>query len=252
MDTRQPSTGNTVHATRYTQKLLGIESDAKTVKGSRYGYMTGIVYLAPGNLSGRELCAFRTDGCSASCLNTAGHGQFDSTQRARITKTQRFTANPVRFVDDLSAEITKLERRARARQLQPVVRLNGTSDLPWEHLRGSDGQTLMAQHARVQFYDYTKNAPRFTAQRLPKNYHLTFSRSEKNEQACRRFLWEHKGTVSVVFGTKKGQPLPSTWHGYRVIDGDTHDLRFLDPRGIVVGLRAKGRAKQDTTGFVVR
>ena len=37
----------------------------------------------------------------------------------------------------------------------------------------------------------------------------------------------------------------------KVIDGDTHDMRFKDPRNVVVGLKAKAEAKVEDNGFVI-
>jgi hypothetical protein len=125
--------------------------------------------------------------------------------------------------------------------------LNGTSDLPWERIDPS----LFALNPDVTFYDYTKIAGRFRG--LPANYHLTFSRSETNDRIARSWLILGAGNVAVVFDTPKGRALPSHWNGFPVIDGDTDDLRFLDPKGVVVGLRAKGKARKgDEYGFVVK
>jgi hypothetical protein len=52
--------------------------------------------------------------------------------------------------------------------------------------------------------------------------------------------------VAAVF-----HKVPETYLGRTVINGDETDLRFLDPKGVIVGLKAKGKAKKDTTGFVV-
>ena len=235
--------------------LLAIGADAKTVKGESKGVLTGIVYLAPSTLSGKQLCAFASPGCIAGCLNKAGRGQFTKTQLARIAKTHVFLADPPAFVDRLARDIAGLVRKAQRSDMIPAVRLNGTSDLPWENLRGTDGQSLLARFPTVQFYDYTKNHARmraFLLGKLPANYHLTFSRSECNE-ATALSLASMGGHVAVVFSTPKGQALPTVWASFPVLDGDTTDLRFTDPPGpAIVGLRAKGPAKRDTTGFVVR
>jgi hypothetical protein len=134
-----------------------------------------------------------------------------------------------------------------------AVRLNGTSDLPWENLGGELGLTLMERHPDLTFYDYTKNPKRmyrYLAGVMPENYKLTFSRSESNEDLADKFV-RRGGNVAVVFTTPKGNTLPETYLGRPVIDGDEHDLRFLDPRGVVVGLRAKGKAKTSRSDFVV-
>jgi hypothetical protein len=190
-----------------------------------------------------------TPGCRASCLNTAGRGAFSSVQTGRARKRHWFRTDRPGFVRALAADIRRLIRQAKRRGLTPVVRLNGTSDVVWERV----APELFIQFPTVQFYDYTKIARRLAPDWAhPANYALTFSRSECNDTDALRILSNGRGTVAVVFATRKGQPLPTTWQGAPVIDGDLSDLRILDPPGVIVGLRAKGRAKADTTGFVVR
>lgn len=234
--------------------LLNIDSNAKTVKGQKKGYLTGILYLAPHRESGvMNVCANASPGCIATCLFTAGRGAFPKVRQARVRKTLEFNRGPAFFVDRLVKEITSLCRKAAKRKLIPVVRLNGTSDLPWEIIKGSAGKCLMDVFPGVQFYDYTKSNTRmlrFYVGALPRNYHLTFSRSECNGDNAYTHI--RRGVnVAVPFKVKRGEALPKEWGGYPVIDGDQHDLRFLDPRGVVVGLRAKGKARKDTSGFVV-
>ncbi len=225
------------------KKLLNVDKNAKTVKGQSKGYMTGILYLAPAKLSGREVCPFRSEGCTKTCLNTAGQGVFDTVQKARIERTQNYFADKTAFLARLEKEIEAVIRKAEKSGLIPVFRINGTSDMPALAL------PLAKRFPDVQFYDYTK-IPRPETRILP-NYHLTFSLSENNWEMADLAL-QAGISVAVVFDTKKGQPLPETWRGYKVIDGDENDLRFLDERGVIVGLRAKGKAKKDDTGFVVR
>ncbi len=224
-------------------KLLSVNADAKTVKGVKKGYLTGILYLAPANTSGYQVCANSTPGCRAACLFTAGRaGCFPRINDARILKTQWLMNDRPGFMTQLSRDICALERKAMREDLIPCVRLNGTSDLIWL-------ATGLAQAFRdIQFYDYTKHPQPW--ERVRSNYHLTFSYSESNAVECCQAL-EHGVNVAMVFDVKRGQPLPKTWCNYKVIDGDLSDLRFLDPKGVIVGLRAKGKAKKDTTGFVV-
>lgn len=242
--------------------LLSIAADAKTVKGEKQGYMTGILYLAPASIAGvGNLCPDATAGCRDACLYTAGRGVFNSVQTARIAKTKRFHADRLGFMADLVKSIAALVRKASKANMVPVVRLNGTSDLPWENIKLGpiDGRSLMEIFPEVQFYDYTKSARRMermlAGQNWPANYHLTFSRSECNDTSARGVL-ARGGNVAVVFSTRKGEALPDSWWGYRVINGDTSDLRFLDAApqgaiGYVIGLYAKGRARKDASGFVV-
>lgn len=233
-------------------KLLTVDN-AKTSKGESLGFLTGILYLAPSSLSGRNVCSHASQGCIDSCLFSAGMGAFSNVQDARIAKTRAFFANPKGFVEDLAKDIEALARKAAKLGFEPCVRLNGTSDLPWENLGGEAGVCLARRFPGIRFYDYTKNPARiraFLAGRMPENYFLTFSRSECNGEVALE-LAKAGANVAVVFSTKKGEDLPKEWAGRPVIDGDLHDLRFLDGRGRVVGLRAKGQAKKDESGFVV-
>lgn len=227
-------------------RLLTLQN-AKTVKGEALGFLTGILYLAPAETAGRgNVCPFASAGCRAACLFTAGRGRFWNVRAARIRKTREFFDSPAHFVDRLAEDVAALVRLAGRRGMRPTVRLNGTSDLPWERIKGTDGRTIFDRFPNVQFYDYTKRPNR---RPIPGNYHLTFSLSESNLYAAQRELSAGR-SVAVVFDVKRKGPLPATWHGIPVIDGDANDLRFLDPGPCVVGLRAKGRAKVDAVGFV--
>ena len=229
------------------QKLLGIDTNYKTIKNRKVGVLTGILYMAPYNLSGKNVCPAASTGCAAACLNTAGRGAMNVVQRARLQKTNRFWYDRGQFLQDLAVEIGKLQRRAKAKGLKAAVRLNGTSDLPYEKYKvpGTD-KNIMELFPNVQFYDYTKLDNRFTRGKLPANYHLTFSRAEDNDHKLDRVL-QHT-SAAVVFSGK----LPATWRGYPVIDGDEHDARFTDAgAGVIIGLRAKGKARHDGSGFVV-
>jgi hypothetical protein len=145
----------------------------------------------------------------------------------------------------LKKDIATLVKKAEKDNMVPAIRLNGTSDIEWTRMG------IMEEFPDVQFYDYTKVLNRLTKER-PKNYHLTFSKNEANEAECVEAL-KLGVNVAVVFDTKKGQSLPENWNGYPVYDGDDTDVRFLDPKdGYVIGLRAKGKARKDTTGFVVK
>ena len=235
-----------------TMKYLTTEN-AKTSKGESSGTLTGILYLAPANESGRNVCPHASEGCRIACLYTAGMGAFSNVKAARIAKTKAFHADPKGFIEDLARDIEALVRKAEREGLAPAVRLNGTSDIPWEALGGHHKVNLMNRFPAVSFYDYTKNSARarsYAQGKLPPNYSLTFSRSESNGAVALELL-EAGVNVAAVFAVKKGDALPSTWGGRPVIDGDVNDLRHLDPRNSVVGLRAKGDAKKDDSGFVI-
>jgi len=224
-------------------KLLNIDKNYKTVKGQKQGYMTAILYLSPSNTSGHNVCPYASPGCVSTCLNTAGRGQFNSIQNARKRKTEYFFNDRESFISQLKREIKNFEKYARKKGFIPVVRLNGTSDLNWTIFN------IFEQFHNIQFYDYTKSLSmmiKFLSGLLPKNYHLTFSRSELNDIQCLEVL-SCGGSVAVLF-----ESMPNKWHGYTVVSGDDNDLRFLDSPSSVIGLKPKGKAKKDISGFVVR
>ena len=226
------------------KSLLSIDTNAKTVKGQSKGYRTGILYLAPASVSGViNVCAFASPACETACLYTAGRGAFNSVQKARIAKTRLYVADKSAFVETLKTNVRQLIAKCAKANATPTVRLNGTSDIGWER------HGIIQAFKGTQFYDYTKNFVRmlsYLSGAMPSNYSLTFSRSETNETQCLEVL-KRGGNVAVVFRKE----LPTHWQGFPVINGDENDLRFLDPKGVVVGLKAKGKAKTDTTGFVV-
>ena len=217
----------------------------KLMKGEKKGYLSFVLHLAPADLSGHNTCPKATEGCKMACLNTAGRGGIfkkgESTnviQQARIRKTKMFYENRAEFLAQLESDIKAGVKQAEKQGLIPAFRLNGTSDISWEKYG------IIEKFPNVQFYDYTKIRGRKVSH-LP-NYHLTFSRAESNEMDAR--LAASSGmNVAVVF--KKD--LPATYFGKKVINGDDTDLRFLDERGVIVGLKAKGKAKKDASGFVV-
>jgi hypothetical protein len=226
----------------------------KILKGEKLGYITKGIHLAPANLAGYEVCQWRSKGCTASCLNTAGRGQMNSVQQSRIAKTKLFFEQKMDFFTKLSKEITSTIKSSIKKEMQAVFRLNLTSDISWESEINEDGVTIFEKFGKTQFYDYTKSFKRMSnflgkpfikGEKFPSNYHLTFSRSENNDKKCEMVLLMG-GNVAVVFRNQ----LPKTWKGFEVVNGDETDLRFLDKRGVVVGLIEKGMAKKDATGFV--
>ena len=231
-------------------KLLTI-GNPKTLKGEKEGYLTFILHLAPADVSGYQTCPKATAGCKAACLNTAGRGGMfkpggtNTIQEARKRKTRMFFEQRDAFMNLLVEDIQRGIKYAQKRGFIPVFRLNGTSDIAWEKIRVGEFRNVMEMFPTVQFYDYTKILGR---KNIPFNYQLTFSRAESNEMDTR--LAASAGmNVAVVFSTKV---LPTVYLGRPVFNGDESDLRFLDPKGVVVGLYAKGRAKKDTSGFVVK
>ena len=231
-------------------KLLST-ANPKIQKGTKLGYLSFILHLAPADLSGHNTCPKATAGCKAACLNTAGRGGMfrkgettNVIQKARVRKTQLFFADRAAFMAELFTDIKRAVRYAERQGLTPVFRLNGTSDLAWEKYEVVGGLNIFECFPDVQFYDYTKIIGRKVA--AYKNYHLTFSAADGNDADVARAVAQGMN-VTVVFDR-----VPETYMGRAVFDADETDLRFLDPKGVVLGLKAKGRAKKDTTGFVKR
>jgi hypothetical protein len=248
----------------FTDLLTRDGYSPKTDKGHARNVATAILYLAPHKASGvANTCVDASDGCINSCLYAAGRGGFDpDVPKARInrTKLQKFYRHifNARLISDMDKHIVKSAEKG----MRCAMRPNGTSDQPWENTYiDADGHTLMTRYPDVQFYDYTKSARRALKHargEMPANYHLTFSRSEVNESECQAVL-DAGGSVAVVFKICEcKRPCKHeitdgtyTYMGRPVINGDHDDLRFLDPASVVVGLKAKGPAKTDTSGFVV-
>ena len=230
-------------------KLLST-GNPKLMKGEKLGYLSFVLHLAPADLSGKEVCPKRTAGCTAACLNTAGRGGMfkkgettNVIQQARIRKTKLFFENREQFIADLEADIRLGIKQAEKKNMIPCFRLNGTSDLSWEKYEVISGKNIFQMFPEVQFYDYTKVRNRKVSHL--KNYHLTFSKADGNDMDV-RLVASAGMNVAAVF-----KEIPATYIGRPVINGDETDLRFLDPKGVIVGLKAKGKAKKDTTGFVI-
>jgi hypothetical protein len=242
--------GNTMFKSK---ALLSVSADAKTVKGETLGFLTGILYLAPATTTKWNTCSMaKTAKCDVACLFTAGRGAFSSVQQARINKTEWFFTERNSFMQQLVVDITKLIRKADKQGLKPLVRLNGTSDIRWEtvgftDVNGIEYVNIFAAFPDIQFYDYTKDANR---KELPSNYDITFSYSgvEGFQPFVTKALLNNM-RMAVVF--RKEQDIPQSFMGIPVVSGDKSDVRHLDDDGVIVGLYAKGKAKLDTTGFVV-
>ena len=224
----------------------------KLLKGQKKGYLSSVLHLAPANLSGKEVCPKRTAGCTAACLNTAGRGGIfkkgettNVIQQARIRKTKMFFEARQDFMHGLVNEIQKTIKKAEKQGLIPVFRLNGTSDIAWEKYEVMlSGKNIFQLFPEVQFYDYTKIVGRKVSH--IKNYHLTFSNADGNINDVLKAK-ANGMNIAVVFRKE----LPAKYLGMTVVNGDETDLRFLDPKGVIVGLKAKGKAKKDVSGFVV-
>jgi hypothetical protein len=226
---------------------LFTESNPKLEKGEDLGYLSFGLHFAPATISGYQVCASASEGCTIACLYTSGHGRFTRTQESRIAKTQRFFEAREAFLKDMVKDIFAALRRANRMGMVPSFRLNLTSDIRWETVRVFGYDNIMEMFPTVQFYDYTKHTNR---KNIPSNYHLTFSRSETNDNKVQE-MFDAGYNVAIVFDTPKNKPLPATYKGRKVIDGRVHDLRFLDETGVWVGLSALGEGKKDSSGFVI-
>ena len=235
-----------------SKALLSVSSDAKTIKGETLGFLTGILYLAPATTTKWNTCSMaKIAQCDVACLNSAGRGAFSSVQQARVNKTTWFFTERNTFMQQLVVDIAKLIKKANKQGLKPLVRLNGTSDIRWEtvgftDVNGIEYVNIFAAFPDIQFYDYTKDANR---KDLPSNYDVTFSYSgvEGFQPYVEKALLNNM-RMAVVF--RKEQDIPKTFMGIPVVSGDNSDVRHLDDK-VIVGLYAKGKAKLDTTGFVV-
>jgi hypothetical protein len=192
-----------------SKKLLNIDNNAKTVKGQKYGYMTAVLYLAPSNESGFNVCPMASKGCKKACLYTAGHGAFNNVQQGRINKTRWYIQERDTFLDQIRKEINAFIIKAKNKNLIPCIRLNGTSDISWEKTGLIDEYKSIRNHA----FD----------------------------------ILNRGGNISAVFR----KSLPKKYNGFKVVNADDSDLRFLDGDNIIAGLLAKGKAKNDYSGFVL-
>jgi hypothetical protein len=229
--------------THVLTKLLS-EANHKQAKG--VGFLNVGLTLTPRGTgrAGRSFCSFATRGCAASCFAEYNRLAWPQNKRVAVARTRLLTQNPEMFFALLTHDLAKASTRADRLGVRVVCRLNIVSDVPFEE----EHPELFSRFPRVQFMDYTKDVGRVLNPTRTHNYHLTFSRSERNESDCHRVLKAGKN-VSVVF---RQPPFPRQLWGYSVIDGDANDLRFLDTSPCIVGLRAKGKgARQDRTGFVL-
>jgi len=223
-------------------KLLSIGGNSKIVKTNKAAagrYLYAGLSLMPND----KVCAgAKAAGCMDTCLQSAGRGIFKNVQAARRSKTEWFETDKDGFLDQLRKDLHALERKAKREGLKPLVRLNVLSDIAWE------AYNIPQSFPNIQFHDYTKRVGRIGSKFVPDNYHLTFSYSNKPTYAKQiETALNKNANIAVVFSGG----LPSKFLGRKVIDGDLHDLRIEDDAGIIIGLRAKGKAKSQANDFVV-
>lgn len=192
-----------------------------------------------------NMCPRASKGCAAACLSRSGQSGMPAAQRAQAVRTAFLLAYPVEAGLIIGAEIrTALRRHGRIN-----LRLNTTSDIRWELFPGLVDKL---SQAGVLLYDYTAWAPsdRYESE----NYSLTYSAKEPSHTTDEYLegILATGGNVAMPFTTARGEDLPEAWHGFRVIDGDKSDERRNDPRGVVVGLRAKGHEwkRDNSAGFI--
>ena len=227
--------------------LGAVGSNAKTIKGDKKGeYLTWIMYLAPSDQSGakQNTCPKASDGCRTACLFTAGRGATSPVRQARINRTNLFFQERDAFKVCLFDEITKHVKYCKKQKITPAVRINGTSDLCVPRLF----KDMLNYYEDVKWYDYTKCIGYLDLLKDFPQYHLTFSKNEANDKDVQKVIKDYPDVnIAVVFKKE----LPQKWLGRDVINADEDDLRFADPQSVICGLKAKGKARYDTSGFVV-
>lgn len=245
-----------------------------------YSYNNGVetygIYLAPATLARDEkhphlnTCPF-SQVCAKFCLNGAGHNKcsklhsgienLSKIDQARIRKTHLFYDDRETFMQILIHELSKAKERAERKGMGFAVRLNCTSDINIEQFVYK-GKNILEIFPNVQFYDYTKVPKHLELVKKYPNYDLTFSYDGLNINTCLDYL-KKGGRVAVVFDIldRKGkQTLPTEWEGYRVIDANGYDMRYMDPNGVICGLHyhrvandyKNGKYVGEETPFVIR
>lgn len=224
----------------------------KLVKSQKHNILAFPLHLAPYNLSGvGNVCPKASPGCAKACLNMAGHGGIikkgeitNKVQQARIRKTKMFFEQRDEFLLQLVRDIKFAINYATKKGFTPAFRLNTTSDIQWVKYKipGTD-KNIFETFPDIQFYDYSKVINKKNLE--VSNYHITFSRAENNDADVKEAI-SLGMSVAVVF-----KKLPDYYMGLPVYDADQSDARFLDPAGHIIGLKAKGPAKKDASGFVI-
>ena len=233
----------------------------KAALANQYGWLDAINYMAPHDLSGTNLCPWSTAGCRSLCL---GHysGQAgmvsdvetgtNKVRESRVRKARYFMDQRAEYMAEMVHHIRRLERQAVRKSMRLVIRPNGSTDIPYERIRVGDHRSIMHAFPHLQFVDYTKSVDRMFRDR-PANYHLVYSVNEETDDADLSRILDAGMQAAAVFAVRKNQPMPHTYKGHPVVDGDVHDLIHLQPAGTILGLRPKGRkAWADQTGFIIR
>lgn len=244
--------------------LGNVSSSSKIKKNAKVlNIDTYVLYLAPHSLSGYNTCPMATKDCINGCLNTSGRAGMEINSgesnesniiNARIIKTKLFYEQRSFFFDLLIAEIKAAKNLSKIKGNDFAVRLNGTSDIPWNAYK-HNGKTIFEHFPNIQFYDYTKVPNRFN--NVPENYHLTMSYTGYNWNACKDVLSKGYNVAAVFnivkwYNEKTSIPLPVTFKGFPVIDGDVTDYRPFDAKGSIVALRFKRIADKEIAAKVIK
>ena len=221
-------------------------TNAKTSKNPETTY---ILYLAPYTQNSKKIniCPKASAGCAASCLFSAGRGAFSNVIQSRVNKTEYYLHDKEKFILQLASELVKINKKAATETNQTLIRLNGTSDLDFVYLLKKYANFDISNYRNLHFYDYTKILGKVKKYIDHKNYTLTFSRAENNELEAIQAL-EIGANVAAVFSGD----LPKTYKGYTVVDGDKTDQEMIAFKGVILGLKAKGKARKDNSGFVIK
>ena len=208
-----------------------------------------VLYLAPYNQNslGANLCKDATKGCAEACLFTAGRGFMESVYLGRMRKTEYFLKHRNDFFNKLYNELRAINKKAANETV--AIRLNGTSDVDFIGIMRAHNFDLLNDFQNLHFYDYTKSIKRVLKYAETDNYTLTFSYSEdsKSESNMLTALSSGANVAAVFVGA-----LPMSYKGFNVVDGDKSDLQMINYKRQILGLKAKGDAKKDTSGFVIR
>tara|TARA_R110002153_G_scaffold46239_2_gene130470 strand:- start:1859 stop:2572 length:714 start_codon:yes stop_codon:yes gene_type:complete len=221
-------------------------TNAKTSKNPETTY---ILYLAPYTQNSKKIniCPKASSGCAAACLFSAGRGAFSNVIQSRVNKTEYYLHDKEKFILQLASELVKINKKAATETNQTLIRLNGTSDLDFVYLLKKYANFDISNYRNLHFYDYTKILGKVKKYIDHKNYTLTFSRAEDNELEALQAL-DIGSNVAAVFSGD----LPKKYKGYTVVDGDKTDSEMLDFKGVILGLKAKGKARKDNSGFVIK
>jgi hypothetical protein len=228
--------------------LGAVAQSAKIRLSKKNGTLTYCLYLAPATMAGRtdrglpiNVCP-NSKYCASFCLNGSGQNKCDELSRgisgskiniSRIKKTRLFYNDRPTFMRMLIHEIRTKRAFAEKNGMPFSVRLNGTSDLSPELFKDPDtGKNILELFTDVQMYDYTKCKTRIKLMKKYSNYDLTFSYNGHNWNECEEFL-NQGGKVAVVF---YGEKLPKFFNGWKVIDANNYDMRYLDEPQTICGL----------------